>query len=161
MKTQYDQQAKADAGKPRLSLTPPAIIFAIAQAREYGCKKYGDPENWRQVEPERYKEAAFRHFLEYISDSESKDEESGLPHLYHTACNIAFLIALEKQEKEKQKQNAALKEIIDNLKSQRKDREYSIAPEEKDDPNNIFVEDVKAFSATIEILEALQEREQE
>lgn len=157
MKTQYDQQAKADAGKPRLSLTPPAIIFAIAQVREYGCKKYGDPENWRQVEPERYKEAAFRHFLEYISDSGSKDEESGLPHLYHIACNIAFLIALEKQEKKKQ--NAALEEIIDNLKEQREDREYSIAPEEKDDPDNIFVEDVKALSATIEILEALQERE--
>lgn len=154
MKTQYDQQAKADAEKPRLSLAPLAIIFAIAQVREYGCKKYGDPENWRRVEPERYKEAAFRHFLEYIGDSESKDEESGLPHLYHIACNIAFLIALEKQKKEKQ--NAELEEIIDNLKSQREDREYSIAPEEKDDPNNIFVEDVKALSATIEILETLQ-----
>jgi hypothetical protein len=89
-----NQEVKADAGKPRLTLCPPAVIFAIAKVREYGCRKYKDPDNWMRVEPQRYKDAAYRHWLAYIS-GESRDPESGLPHLWHCACNIAFLIALE------------------------------------------------------------------
>ena len=73
------QEAKADAGKPKLTLVPRKILTAIARVREYGCKKYGDPENWRQVEKERYRDAAFRHFLAYLDDPTGTDEESGLP----------------------------------------------------------------------------------
>lgn len=90
-----DQQAKADAGKPRLSLVPTEIIRCIAAVREYGNRKYGDPENWRRVEKERYRDAAYRHLLDYIDDPGSVDEESGLPHLWHLACNVAFLCELE------------------------------------------------------------------
>lgn len=90
-----DQTAKADAGKPRLSLVPTKIIFDIARIREYGNAKYGDPENWRTVEPGRYRDAAYRHLLAYIADPEGKDEESGLPHLWHLACNVAFLCEME------------------------------------------------------------------
>lgn len=90
-----DQEAKADNGKPKLSLVPRKIIFAIARVREYGNKKYGNPENWRTVEKERYRDAAFRHFLAYLDDPEGVDEESGLPHLSHLACNIAFLCEME------------------------------------------------------------------
>ena len=90
-----NQKAKADAGKLRLTLVPPEIIDAIARVRMYGNQKYGDPENWRQVEPERYRDAAFRHFLAYLDDPEGNDDESGLPHLWHLACNIAFLIEME------------------------------------------------------------------
>ena len=86
--------AKADAGKPRLSLVPRKIIWDIAAIREYGNKKYGDPENWRKVEPERYRDAAYRHFMRYLDDPDGVDEESGLPHLWHLACNIAFLCEL-------------------------------------------------------------------
>lgn len=90
-----DQKAKADAGKPRLSLVPPEIIFDIARIREYGNAKYGATDNWKTVEVERYRDAAFRHLLAYISDPQGKDEESGLPHLWHLACNVAFLCAME------------------------------------------------------------------
>lgn len=90
-----DQKAKADAGKPRLSLVPPEIIFDIARVREYGNAKYGAADNWKTVEIERYRDAAFRHLLAYISDPQGKDEESGLPHLWHLACNVAFLCAME------------------------------------------------------------------
>lgn len=90
-----DQTAKADAGKLRLTLVPRKIIRDIAMARMYGTEKYGDPENWRRVETERYKDAAFRHFLAYLDDPRGKDEESGLPHLWHLACNVAFLCELE------------------------------------------------------------------
>lgn len=89
------QQAKADAGKARLTLVPRKILFDIAGVREYGNKKYGSSENWKQVEIERYRDAAFRHFLAYLDDPEGLDEESGLPHLSHLACNIAFLCEME------------------------------------------------------------------
>lgn len=93
-----DQLIKADGGKPKLSLVPPQIIFDIARVREYGNAKYpnGGPNNWMLVEPERYRDAAFRHLLAYISDPYGEDDESGLPHLWHLACNVAFLCELEK-----------------------------------------------------------------
>lgn len=92
---QCNQTAKADEGKPRLTLVPRRIIWAIATIREYGNRKYHDPENWRQVEKERYRDAAYRHFMKYLDDPEGCDEESGLPHLWHLACNIAFLCEME------------------------------------------------------------------
>ena len=98
-----DQSVKADAGKPRLSLVPRAIIWDIAAIREYGNKKYHDPENWRQVEAQRYRDAAYRHFLRYLDDPAGMDEESGLPHLWHLACNIAFLCEMEKMGRECEK----------------------------------------------------------
>lgn len=90
-----DQKIKADAGKLRLTLVPRAIIRAIARIRMYGNDKYGDSESWRKVAPERYRDAAFRHFLAYLDDPHGVDDESGLPHLWHVACNIAFLCELE------------------------------------------------------------------
>ena len=90
------QEAKADAGKERLTLVPMQIIFDIAKVREFGNAKYGDPNNWKRVEPERYREAAFRHFLKYIDDPLGVDEESGLPHRFHLECNLAFLAEMEK-----------------------------------------------------------------
>ena len=94
----YNQTAKADLNKPKLSLVPTEIINCIARVREYGCEKYHDPDNWKRVEKERYVDAMFRHLLSYVNDTDGKDEESGLPHLWHIACNVAFLCELDKQE---------------------------------------------------------------
>ena len=88
------QEAKADTGKLRPTLVPASLVPAVAAIREYGCAKYHDPENWRKVEPQRYRDALYRHWLAYLSGEEI-DEESGLPHLWHLACNAAFLIELE------------------------------------------------------------------
>lgn len=90
-----NQTAKADQGKPRLTLVPPELIYAVAAVREYACKKYGDPDNWRRVDPERYRDALYRHFLVYLRDPKGRDGESGLKHLWHMACNVAFLVAME------------------------------------------------------------------
>lgn len=87
------QEAKADAGKLRPTLVPVSLIRAVAEVRAYGAEKYGDPENWRQVEPERYRDALYRHWLAYLG-GEEVDAESGLPHLWHLACNVAFLIEM-------------------------------------------------------------------
>lgn len=88
------QEAKADHGKVRPTLVPPSLVLAVAAIREYGTEKYGDPENWRQVEPQRYRDALYRHLLEYLK-GEKTDAESGLPHLWHMATNVAFLIEME------------------------------------------------------------------
>lgn len=101
-----DQKIKADNGKLKLTLVPTRIIEEIAMVREYGNKKYPDGgiDNWKKVSPERYRDALFRHFLLYLNDPYGVDEESGLKHLSHMACNIAFLCELEK-DKIKEKQN--------------------------------------------------------
>lgn len=93
------QEAKADAGKPRLTLVPMQIMFDIAEVREYGNRKYpdGGPDNWKKVEADRYREAAFRHFLKYIDDPAGVDEESGIKHRKHLECNLAFLAELEEK----------------------------------------------------------------
>lgn len=87
---------KYDEGKPKLTLCPTEIINAIARVREYGVEKYEDKDCWQNVEPQRYRDAAFRHFLKYINEPSGVDEESGLPHLWHLAANIAFLCEMEK-----------------------------------------------------------------
>jgi len=92
-----DQAVKADAGKLRLTLVPTQIIYDIAEIREYGNAKYpdGGPDNWKRVDPQRYRDAAFRHFLKYIEDPKGVDQESGKLHRKHLECNLAFLAALE------------------------------------------------------------------
>lgn len=80
-----------------ISLVPIGIIGAIRETRLYGVRKYGTAESWRSVHPSRYRDAAFRHFLAYLDDPRGVDEESGLPHISHLACNIAFLIELDKE----------------------------------------------------------------
>ena len=94
-----NQSAKADAGKPRLSLVPMQILEDIARVREYGNMKYpeGGKDNWRNVEPERYRDAMLRHMVAYIRNPYGVDEESGLPHRWHIECNLAFLAEIEKE----------------------------------------------------------------
>lgn len=100
--TDKDQSAKADKGKLELSLVNPQLVKAVAEVRMYGTEKYGDSENWRKVEPKRYVDALYRHLLAYIEGNEV-DEESGLSHLSHMACNISFLLDKEylKEHEEK------------------------------------------------------------
>ena len=87
--------AKADTGKPRPTLVPVSLLRAVTAVREYGTAKYHDPDNWRTIEPQRYRDALYRHWLAYLSDPHGVDAESGLPHLWHAACNVAFLIEME------------------------------------------------------------------
>ena len=93
-----DQTAKAAAGKARLSLVPFQIVYDIARVREHGAIKYHDHNNWKQVEPSRYVDALLRHTLAFAEDNQSLDAESGLPHLWHAATNIAFLCEMLKEE---------------------------------------------------------------
>lgn len=90
-----DQTAKQDAGKPKLSLVPTQIIRDIAEVREYGNQKYKSKDNWQNVEKQRYIDALYRHLLSYIDDPDGVDEESGIRHYKHMACNMAFICEME------------------------------------------------------------------
>ena len=95
--TEFNQTIKADNGKPQCRLVPSEVVRCIARVREYGLRKYGSAESWKDVEIERYRDALYRHLLAYIENPTGKDEESGLPHLWHIACNVAFLCELQKE----------------------------------------------------------------
>lgn len=92
------QEAKADAGKLEISLTPVQIVRDITEVRMYGTKKYGDQNNWKRVELQRYINAMLRHTLAFWEDPHSVDEESGIPHYKHAECNWAFISEMMKEK---------------------------------------------------------------
>jgi len=94
----YDQSAKADEGKAKISFVPPQIVYDIAEVREYGNRKYGSPDNWKTVGVTRYIDALGRHYLEMLKDPYGKDPESGIEHYKHIACNAAFICEMLKDE---------------------------------------------------------------
>ena len=95
--------AKYDKGKLQITLIPTEIIRAITEVRMFGAKKY-KPANWINVSKRRYKDALLRHILEYIDNEDAVDSESGLPALWHAACNIAFLIDMHRKDWDKRKE---------------------------------------------------------
>ena len=89
-----NQTYKADNGKTRLDLVSPTFIEAVGKIRTFGVQKYGDSDSWAKVEPKRYMAALLRHINAYRM-GENTDKESGMPHLWHAACNLMFLIDLD------------------------------------------------------------------
>lgn len=97
--------AKDDKGKLKLSLVPTQIIRDIAQVREYGCEKYLDPDNWKQVHLVQYIDAFYRHWLKFIENPNAIDEESGIQHYKHCACNLAFICEMLKEVNNEKRQD--------------------------------------------------------
>lgn len=93
-----DKVAKADKGKIQPTLVSPDLVKAVAEVRMFGTEKYRDPDNWKEVEPQRYLDALYRHLLAYIGGEEC-DLESGLSHLAHMGCNISFLLDRDYRER--------------------------------------------------------------
>lgn len=89
---------KNDDGKPVLTLVPREMIWAIALIRMYGLKKYPETgeHGWKNLDMDRIRNAAYRHFMLYLDDPDGVDAESGFPHLWHLACNVAFLCERER-----------------------------------------------------------------
>jgi hypothetical protein len=91
-----DQTNKADGGKIRPSLLIEDMAGAIdhvSAVLTYGAEKYED-RGWKKVDPSRYADAMYRHRLAFLQ-GEKFDEESGLHHLAHYACNAMFLLEME------------------------------------------------------------------
>lgn len=96
MSTLSDQSNKADGGKikPRLLIGDMAgAIEHVSAVLTYGVEKYEEC-GWREVDPKRYEDALLRHYLAWNSGN-VYDEESGLLHLAHLACNAMFLLQLD------------------------------------------------------------------
>lgn len=80
-----------NTGKAELHQVPSSLNFAVAKTLQYGAQKYAKG-NWRKgMSWTSVYDCLDRHMKKWL-DGEQIDDESGLPHLYHAACNIAFLI---------------------------------------------------------------------
>ena len=83
---------KNDNDKARYDLIPADALEDLAKVLTFGAKKYS-AENWRIVGDgdSRYFAAAQRHMWAW-KRGEENDPESGLPHLAHAMCCMAFLL---------------------------------------------------------------------
>lgn len=82
---------KFDGEKLRYDLIPPYAQQAMVEVLTFGARKYA-PDNWQLV-PEakrRYFAALERHLWAWKM-GEKLDPESGIHHLAHAMCCLAFL----------------------------------------------------------------------
>lgn len=86
---------KYDSEKPRIDLVPSVLIEETAKVLQFGARKY-DIHQWKEgTDWTRMYNACMRHMLAW-NEGETNDPESGLSHLAHAACNIAFLLEYNK-----------------------------------------------------------------
>lgn len=97
-RTQFND-GKDDKHKPILSRVPSEAIYYIAEARAHGCEKYKE-DSWKTVDAQRHFEAALRHIEEMRKNYKAVDKDSGLEHIKHALCDLAFVAALMEMEKE-------------------------------------------------------------
>lgn len=114
---------KHDGGKPRLDLVPPELIEAVGTVMTHGAEKYGEA-SYRNVEPKRYRSALMRHICKWLKEPHGKDEDSGLPHLWHIACNVAFLLELDKEDKPEERTLLIVRVTFDENTDKTYDYEY-------------------------------------
>lgn len=78
-------------GKPRIGLVPPELMVEVAKVLTFGAEKY-EENNWKKgLSDENCLSSCLRHICKYMAGEEF-DNESGISHLSHAACNLAFLI---------------------------------------------------------------------
>ncbi len=89
---------KYDSGKLLFSCLTRGLALplrAVAAVLTYGAQKY-KRDSWQTVPnaKERYEDALDRHLNAWKS-GEQRDEESGMLHLAHAACNVLFIMWFE------------------------------------------------------------------
>ncbi|RWM27899.1 MAG: hypothetical protein EOR77_30740 [Mesorhizobium sp.] len=102
------EMLRYNQGKLRLSLLPTSFIRALShnlggalieettRVLEFGAEKYS-PNNWRTSGSWiKVFDSALRHAFKFAC-GEEYDQESGLHHLGHLGCNLAFLLEFEEQ----------------------------------------------------------------
>lgn len=90
---------KFDSDKAPLDLIPYEAQEEIAKVLGFGAKKYARGNFTKGLEYSRLIAAALRH-LNQFNSGEDKDPESGLSHIAHAGCMIAFLLYMEKNKPE-------------------------------------------------------------
>lgn len=91
----YKPIKKETEGKLKLHLVPRGIVEAVARVREFGMTKYKEENGWKQNTEQDYWNAVLRHIEACRNNMWECDSESGLPHLEHVACDLAFLLSKE------------------------------------------------------------------
>lgn len=88
---------KFDTDKSRWDLLDYNFIEDLARVLTFGAKKYA-PNSWQYVQDaeNRYFAAAMRHLTAYRR-GQTIDDETGISHLVHAACNLMFLFAFNKE----------------------------------------------------------------
>lgn len=95
---------KADEAKTRLELIPPEFIFAVGEVLTFGARKYAD-RNWEKgMRWSRPFGALMRHMWAWWGGRGPTtnnflfgdlDSETGMSHLWHAGCCLAFLVSYE------------------------------------------------------------------
>lgn len=89
---------KMDANKTRMDLLPASLLWGVASILTFGAIKYSD-RNWELgMKWSRPFGAIMRHMWAWWR-GEKNDPETGMPHLWHAATNVAFLIEYEEKNK--------------------------------------------------------------
>lgn len=82
---------KYDKGKVRMDLIPEELLIEVAKVLEFGANKYS-PNGWRQgMDWSRVYAALMRHITAWNA-GEDLDPETGLSHMAHAGCCVAFLL---------------------------------------------------------------------
>lgn len=73
-----------------LEVIPNSVLADVSRVLTYGAGKYAQ-WNWTKGQPWSVPfNSGLRHIAAWL-DGEENDEESGLPHLAHFACNVLFV----------------------------------------------------------------------
>ena len=82
---------KFDGGKLEYGLVPPLALKEMVKVLTFGAQKY-ERDNWQRVpdSKRRYFDALQRHLWAW-KEGEELDPESGIHHLAHAMCCLAFL----------------------------------------------------------------------
>lgn len=87
---------KDDQGKLPYDLLPPELLEGTAAVLRFGANKYA-PRNWEHgMAWSRPFAALMRHMWAWWK-GEKADPETGMSHLWHASCCLAFLIAYEQR----------------------------------------------------------------
>jgi hypothetical protein len=81
--------------KLRLDLVPPSLERAVATVLQQACEREVNPypeRNWERGMPWSKVEASLQRHLNAWRSGQDLDPETSLPHVWHLACNVAFLI---------------------------------------------------------------------
>lgn len=93
---EFTEGVKFDQGKAPYHLLPPELLDGVAQVLAFGANKYSE-RNWEfGMAWSRPFGALMRHMWSWWR-GESKDPETGMSHLWHAGCCIAFLMAYEQR----------------------------------------------------------------
>lgn len=91
MNNEKGQAKRFNEGKNRLDLVPTSLVEEVGKVLTFGANKYGD-NNWRSSMKWSKCIASLERHLVAFKNGIDFDEESGLLHLSHLGCNVAFLL---------------------------------------------------------------------